>query len=135
RKVGVDIEVLEIRRAADIAPAFQALKAGAQALYVCGDALVNATHARINTLALGARLPAFHASRDYLGAGGFMFMGQTRWTCSGARAALATRSSRGRCPLPFRSSSRPSPSWFSICPPRRRLASRSPSRSCCAPTR
>jgi putative tryptophan/tyrosine transport system substrate-binding protein len=31
RKVGVDIEVLEIRRAADIAPAFQALKAGASA--------------------------------------------------------------------------------------------------------
>jgi ABC-type uncharacterized transport system substrate-binding protein len=32
---GVDVEVLEIRRAADIAPAFQALKSGAQALYVC----------------------------------------------------------------------------------------------------
>jgi putative ABC transport system substrate-binding protein len=75
RKVGVDIEVLEIRRAADIAPAFQALKAGAQALYVCGGALVNANFARINTFALGARLPAFHASRDYLEAGGFMSYG------------------------------------------------------------
>ena len=32
RKFGIDIAVLEIRRAADIAPAFQALKSGAQAL-------------------------------------------------------------------------------------------------------
>jgi putative tryptophan/tyrosine transport system substrate-binding protein len=75
RKVGVDIEVLEIRRAADIAPAFQALKAGAQALYVCPGALVNANFARINTFALGARLP-FHAPRDYIGAGPHVLRGQ-----------------------------------------------------------
>jgi len=75
RKVGVDIEVLEIRRPTDIAPAFQALKSGAQALYVCPSALVNANFARINTFALGARLPAFHASRDFLVAGGFMSYG------------------------------------------------------------
>jgi putative ABC transport system substrate-binding protein len=75
RKVDVDIEVLEIRSAADIAPAFQALKGGAQALYVCPSALVNANFARINTFAMGARLPTFHASRDFLGAGGFMSYG------------------------------------------------------------
>ena len=54
RKVGIDVDVLEIRRAQDIVPAFDALKSGAQALYVCPDALVNANHARINTLALRA---------------------------------------------------------------------------------
>jgi putative ABC transport system substrate-binding protein len=75
RKVGIDIELLEIRRAADIAPAFQALKDGVQALYVCPGALVNANFVRINTFALGARLPAFHASRDFLGSGGFMSYG------------------------------------------------------------
>jgi putative tryptophan/tyrosine transport system substrate-binding protein len=75
RKFDVDIEVLEIRRPADIAPAFQALKGGAQALYVCPGALVNANFARINTFALGARLPAFHAGRDFLEAGGFMSYG------------------------------------------------------------
>ena len=75
RKVGVDTEVLEIRSAADIAPAFQALKSGAQALYVCPGALVSANYTRINTFALGARLPAFHTSRDFLGAGGFMSYG------------------------------------------------------------
>jgi len=75
RKVGIDIDLLEIRRAADIAPAFQALKDGVQALYVCPGALVNANFVRINTFALGARLPSFHASRDFLGSGGFMSYG------------------------------------------------------------
>jgi putative ABC transport system substrate-binding protein len=74
-KFCLDIDVLEIRRPADIAPAFQALKGGAQALYVCPSALVNANFARINTFAMGARLPAFHASRDFLEAGGFMSYG------------------------------------------------------------
>jgi putative tryptophan/tyrosine transport system substrate-binding protein len=72
RKVGLDVDVLEIRHARDIVPAFEALKSGAQALYVCPDALVNANHARINTLALGARLPTIHPFREYLGAGGFI---------------------------------------------------------------
>jgi len=75
RKVGLDVDVLEIRHATDIVPAFEALKSGAQALYVCPDALVNANHARINTLALGARLPTIHPFREYLGAGGFMSYG------------------------------------------------------------
>src|SRR5438067_4932911 len=75
RKVGLDVDVLEIRHAQDIVPAFDALKSGAQALYVCPDALVNANHARINTLALGARLPTIHPFREYLGAGGFMSYG------------------------------------------------------------
>jgi putative ABC transport system substrate-binding protein len=75
RKVGLDVDVLEIRRAEDIAPAFGTLKGEAQALYVCPDALVNANHARINTLALGARLPTIHPFRDYLEAGGLMSYG------------------------------------------------------------
>jgi len=74
-KVGIETDVLEIRHAADIVPAFQALKSAAQALYVCPSALVNANFARINTMALGTRLPTFHASRDFLGAGGFMSYG------------------------------------------------------------
>src|SRR5262249_19383073 len=55
RTLGLDLDVLEIRRAEDIAGAYPALKAGSQALYVCASPLVNANHARINTLALGAR--------------------------------------------------------------------------------
>jgi ABC-type uncharacterized transport system substrate-binding protein len=75
RKLGLDADVLEIRRAEDIGPAFGTLESGVQALYVCPDPLVNANHARINTLALGARLPTIHPFRDYLGAGGFMSYG------------------------------------------------------------
>jgi ABC-type uncharacterized transport system substrate-binding protein len=75
RTLGLDVAVLEFRRAEDIAETFPALKRGAQALYVCADPLVNANHARINTLALGARLPTIHSVRDFLGAGGFMSYG------------------------------------------------------------
>jgi len=73
--LGLDLDVLEIRRAEDIAGTFPVLKAGSQALYVCASPLVNANHARINTLALGARVPTMHAVRDFLGAGGFMSYG------------------------------------------------------------
>jgi putative tryptophan/tyrosine transport system substrate-binding protein len=75
RQVGLDVDVLEIRRAEDIAPAFETLKSGTQALYLCPDALVNANHARINTLALGSRLATMHGVRDYIGAGGLMSYG------------------------------------------------------------
>jgi ABC-type uncharacterized transport system substrate-binding protein len=75
RTLGLDLDVLEIRRAEDIAGTFPGLKSGSQALYVSADPLVNANHARINTLALGARLPTIHIIRDFLGAGGFMSYG------------------------------------------------------------
>jgi putative tryptophan/tyrosine transport system substrate-binding protein len=74
-KLGIEIEMLEIRRAEDIAPAFEKLKSGVQAIYVCPDALINTNIARINTLALGARLPTAHAFREFLGTGGFMSYG------------------------------------------------------------
>jgi putative ABC transport system substrate-binding protein len=74
-KLGLDVITLGIRRAEDIASAFGSLKSGVQALYVCPDALINANHARINALALGARLPTIHPFRDYLGAQGLMSYG------------------------------------------------------------
>ncbi|HJZ34159.1 MAG TPA: ABC transporter substrate-binding protein [Hyphomicrobiaceae bacterium] len=74
-KLGLNADVLEIRHARDVVPVFETLKSGTQALYVCPDALVNANHARINTLALGSRLATMHAVRDYIGAGGLMSYG------------------------------------------------------------
>ena len=53
---------MAIRRAGDIAPAFEALKGRAEALYVVGDPLVNTQKVRINTFALAARLPAIYAN-------------------------------------------------------------------------
>src|SRR5262245_47044139 len=46
RPLGIEVATLEIRRAEDIAPAFDTLKGRADALYVCGsDPLVNANRA------------------------------------------------------------------------------------------
>jgi len=75
RKFGIDADVLAIRSPEDIAPAFDALKSGTQALYVCAGSLVNAYHARINTLALGARLPTMQAAREFVGGGGLLSYG------------------------------------------------------------
>jgi ABC-type uncharacterized transport system substrate-binding protein len=75
RKFNLEVELLEIRRAEDIAPAFEMLRNSTQALYVCPSPLANANIARINTLALGARLPTMHPFRDYLGMGGLMSYG------------------------------------------------------------
>jgi putative ABC transport system substrate-binding protein len=75
RTVGVEVVTLEIQRAADIAPAFDALKGRADALYVCGEPLVNTNRVRVNTLALGARLPTMFGLREYVEAGGLMSYG------------------------------------------------------------
>jgi putative ABC transport system substrate-binding protein len=75
RKFGIQVDLLAIRRAEDIAPAFERLKSGARALYVCPGALVNANHGRMSTLALRARLPTMHATRDRVGAGGLLSYG------------------------------------------------------------
>jgi len=74
-KLGLEVDTLEIRSAQDIAPAFEVLKTGADALYVCIDALTNANRIRINILAAGARLPTMHGYRDYVEAGGLMSYG------------------------------------------------------------
>jgi putative ABC transport system substrate-binding protein len=75
RKLGLEVDVLEVRRAEDIVAAFGTLDRSVEGLYVCPDPLINANHARINTLALGARLPTIHPFRDYLGTGGLMSYG------------------------------------------------------------
>jgi putative ABC transport system substrate-binding protein len=75
RGLGIEIAPLEIRRAEDIAPAFEALKAQADALYVVGDALVNTNRTRIMTFSLGARLPTMFNARAFVQAGGLMSYG------------------------------------------------------------
>jgi ABC-type uncharacterized transport system substrate-binding protein len=73
--LGLEVDTLEIRRAEDIASAFEHLKSGAQALYVCTDALANANRHRINILALGARLPTMLGLREYVDPAGLMSYG------------------------------------------------------------
>jgi ABC-type uncharacterized transport system substrate-binding protein len=75
RTLGLEVATLEIRRAEDIAPAFEALKGRAEALYVCAESLVTTNRVRINTLALAARLPQMHGVREYVEVGGLMSYG------------------------------------------------------------
>ena len=60
RRLGIGTTRLEIRRADDIAPAFQSLKNGADALYVVADPLTDGNRIQIEALALAARLPTMH---------------------------------------------------------------------------
>jgi putative ABC transport system substrate-binding protein len=75
RAFGMEVTPLEIRRAEDIGPAFEALKSQADALYVVIDSVVNANRTRIITFALGARLPTIFGTRDYVQAGALMSYG------------------------------------------------------------
>jgi putative ABC transport system substrate-binding protein len=72
RALGLEAITSRIRRVEDILPAFDAFKDQVQALYVCGDPLTTANVIRINTLALGARLPTMLGNREHVQAGGLM---------------------------------------------------------------
>jgi putative ABC transport system substrate-binding protein len=74
-RFGVETTVLEVRRAEDIAPAFEAIKDRTDALYVFSEPLMNANRIKINTLALGARTPTIFGFREFVDAGGLMSYG------------------------------------------------------------
>src|SRR5262245_8243823 len=73
--LGLNVITSEIRRVTDIAPAIDALKGDANALYVCQDLLTFSNWNRINTLTLGARLPTMQASRESIEASGLIAYG------------------------------------------------------------
>ena len=85
-KLGFETSTSEIRRAEEIGPVFEALRGGAQALYVVADPLVSTNRIRINTLALGLRLPTMHNVREFVEAGGLMSYG-SNWPSQFRRAA------------------------------------------------
>jgi putative ABC transport system substrate-binding protein len=75
RKFGLEVATSEIRQAEDIAPAFEALKSRADALYVVVDPLMATNRIRISTLALATRWPTMYGNQDYVEAGGLMSYG------------------------------------------------------------
>jgi len=86
RKLGMEGTLYDVRRAQDITAAFDALKGHDEALYVAADPLVTANQIRINTLALGARLPSMHEVRELVATGGLMSYG-SNWPSLFRRAA------------------------------------------------
>ena len=75
RPLGLEAAIGEIRRAEDIAPAFEALKGRTEAIYVVGDPLTTGNQVRINTLALAARLPTVWSDAANVEAGGLISYG------------------------------------------------------------
>ena len=75
RRFGLNAVRSEVRRADDFAPALDALKDRVEALYVCSDPLITTNRLRLNTLALGVRMPTMHGFREFVEAGGLMSYG------------------------------------------------------------
>jgi putative tryptophan/tyrosine transport system substrate-binding protein len=75
RVLGLEAVTSDIRLPEDITPAFDALKGRVDAIYVCNDPLAVTNRVRINTLALGMRLPTMFGAREFVEAGGLMSYG------------------------------------------------------------
>jgi len=98
RTIGLEVISLPIRRPEDIAPAFEALKRRADALYVVGDPLVNIQRVRINTFALATRLPTMYVQREYVEAAGLMSYGPNYLDLNRRAADYVDRILRGTKP-------------------------------------
>jgi putative tryptophan/tyrosine transport system substrate-binding protein len=98
RTLGFEVTTFEIRRAEDIAPGFEGLNGRADALYVCGDPLMDTHRVRINMLALAARLPTMHGVREYVEAGGLMSYGPSFTSLFRRTADLVDKILRGAKP-------------------------------------
>jgi putative ABC transport system substrate-binding protein len=76
RIVGVESQLLDVRKASDIGSAFEdAIRQHTNALIVGIDTLTQANQQLIIDLALKHRLPAIYASREFVDAGGLMTYG------------------------------------------------------------
>jgi putative ABC transport system substrate-binding protein len=85
-RFGLDVAIVEIRRAADIAPAIAALEGRANALIVPSTPLYNTNRIEINSSALRAQLPTIYFDRAYVETGGLMSYGPN-WPSRWRRAA------------------------------------------------
>jgi ABC-type uncharacterized transport system substrate-binding protein len=86
RTLGLEVDLFEIRQAQDIARVFEGIKGRAEALNILPDPLLFTHRLRINTLALGARLPTMHTLREYVEASGLISYGPN-WPDQWRRAA------------------------------------------------
>ena len=98
RALGFEAVTSEIRRRADIAAAFDALKGRVEALYICNDPLVGTNRVHFITLALGMRLPTMFNTREYVEAGGLMSYGSNFPDLYRRTAELADKILRGAKP-------------------------------------
>ena len=74
-KFGLEVVPLKIKRTEDIGLGIESLKGRVDALYICTDPLLTTHRVRINTLAIGERLPTMYPFREYVQSGGLMSYG------------------------------------------------------------
>jgi putative ABC transport system substrate-binding protein len=98
RTLGLEVATFEIRRAEDIAGAFEAFKERVDALYVVADPLMTTNRVRINTLALAARLPTVSLIKEYVDAGALMSYGPSLTDQFRRAAAFVDKILRGAKP-------------------------------------
>jgi putative ABC transport system substrate-binding protein len=98
RDINLEVIPSDFRRAEDIPSAIEALNGRADALYVCVEPLMIANRARINGLALAARLPVMHSYRDNLEGGGLISYGPDVLDLYRRAAGLADKILRGTRP-------------------------------------
>ena len=96
--LGIEIVPLYLRKAEDIGPAFDALNGSADALYVSTDPLIFTNITRINTRALGARLPTMYNGKEYIELGGLMSYGPNYPGLFGRAADFVDKILRGAKP-------------------------------------
>jgi len=84
--LNLEVSTFEVRRVEDIGHAFDALQGRSEALYVLPNPILFVNRVRISTFALGARLPAIYAVREYVEAGGLISYGPN-WPDMWRRAA------------------------------------------------
>jgi len=98
RMLGLQDELLDVRRAEEIGPALEALKGRADALYVQSGPLMNTNRVKISTLALAARLPTMSGIRDYVDAGSLVSYGPNFPDMFRRAAEIADKILRGANP-------------------------------------
>jgi putative ABC transport system substrate-binding protein len=72
---GLEVVVLQVKKAEDIAPGIESLRGRVDALYICTDPLLTTHRVRINTIAVSEKLPTMYPFREYVQSGGLMSYG------------------------------------------------------------
>jgi putative tryptophan/tyrosine transport system substrate-binding protein len=96
--LGLEATPAEIKVAADIAPALEAIKPEQQALFVVGDPLTLTNRTQIISWAHAQRLPAMYSNRAFVAAGGLMSYGPDFPSLFRRAAELSDKILRGAKP-------------------------------------
>jgi putative tryptophan/tyrosine transport system substrate-binding protein len=98
RTLGLEITTSNAKRAEDIVPVIEPLKGRVDALHIVSDPLLLANGIRINTLAIGARLPTMYSYREGVANGGLISYGANMPNLWRRAAELVDKILRGTKP-------------------------------------